>query len=171
MWKVCKSEEGVHWAAKPDVQRMPGVKGQVQQIQRTQREGWHRRGEGQGTRYMVTGLRSTHANESLVRPAPKIHKKGSICEMIKVSDNDKPGPSRAHSKCIITMPIHTGLTGKPITWAQVAVLDSMMHNMVGQMQVMEVDIHSILGWMCRMESEVAGMLEKLAEMKEGLANV
>ena len=94
MWKVQEPEEGVHWASKPDVQRVPEIKGQVRQIQRTRREGWHRRGEGQGARYVVTGLSSTHTDESSARPAPKIHKKASTRETIEVSDDDEPGPSR-----------------------------------------------------------------------------
>ena len=120
---------------------------------------------------MVTGLRSTHADRSSARPAPKICKKGSTRKTIEVSDNDEPGPSRAHGKHVVTMPVRMGLTGKPITWAQVVALESMMYNTVGQMRAMEADVHSILGRMRGMESEVAGMLEKLAEMKEGLANV
>ena len=171
MWKVCEYEEGVHRAAKLDVQHVPEVEGQVRQIQRMWREGWHRRGEGQGARYVVTGLRSTHADKSSARPAPKIHKKRSTHKTIEVSDDDKPGPSRGCGKHIITMPVHTGSTGKPVMWAQVAALESTMHNMVGWMRVMEVDVHSILGQMRGMESEMARMLEKLAEMKEGLANV
>ena len=120
---------------------------------------------------MVTGLSSTHTDKSSVRPAPKIHKKGSMHETIEVSDNDKPGPSRARGKRVVTMPVHAGASGKPVTWSQVMALELTMHNMVGRMCVMEVDVHSILRWMRGMESEVAGMLEKLAEMKEGLANM
>ena len=171
MRKVQEPEEGVHWAPKPDVQRVPEVKGQVRQIQRTRREGWYRRGEGQGARYVVTGLRSTHADEPSARPAPKICKKGSTRETIEVSDTDELGPSRACGKHVVTMPVHTGSTGKPVTWAQVTALESTMHNTVGRMRAMEADVHSILGQMRGMESEVAGMLEKLAEMKEGLADV
>ena len=171
MWKVCEYEEGVHQAAKPDVQHVPEVKGQVQQIQQTWREGWHRRGKGQGARYMVTGFSLTHTDKSSARPAPKICKKGSMRETVEVSDNNKLGPSRARSKRNISMPIHVSTSGKPITWLQVVALELTMHNMVGWMCAMEADIHSILGQMHGMESEVAGMLEKLAEMKEGLANV
>ena len=120
---------------------------------------------------MVTGFSLTHTDKSSARPVPKIHKKGSTCETIKVSDDDEPGPSRGQAKRIVTMPVHSGTSGKPVTWSQVTVLESTMHNMVRQMHVMEADIHSILGWMCGMESEVAGMLEKLAEMKEGLADM
>ena len=171
MWKVQEPEEGVHQAPKPDVQCVPEVEGQVRQIEWTRREGWHRRGEGQGARYVVTGLRSTHADRPSARPAPKMRKKASTHETIEVSDNDEPGPSRARGKHVVTMPICTGSTGKPVTWAQVAALESTMHNTVRRMQAMEVDVHSILGQMRGMESEVAGMLEKLAEMKEGLADV
>ena len=98
-------------------------------------------------------------------------KKASTRETIEVSDDDEPGPSRARGKRIVTMPVCTSTSGKPVTWSQVAALESTMHNTVGWMWVMEADIHSILGRMCGMESEVAGMLEKLAEMKEGLADV
>ena len=120
---------------------------------------------------MVTGLRSTHTDRSSARPAPKMCKKASTRETIEVSDNNEPGPSRGHGKRVVTMPVCMGSTGKPVTWAQVAALESTMHNTVGRMQAMEADIHSILGRMRGMESEVAGMLEKLAEMKEGLADV
>ena len=120
---------------------------------------------------MVTGLNLTHTDKSSARPAPKIRKKGSMCETIKVSDDNKPGPSRARGKCVITMPVCMGTSGKPVTWSQVTALKSTMHNTVRQMCAMEADVHSILGWMRGMESEVAGMLEKLAEMKEGLADV
>ena len=120
---------------------------------------------------MVTGLRSTHTDRSSARPAPKMCKKASTCKTIKVSDDNELGPSRARSKRVITMPICAGTSGKPITWSQVVALESMMHNMVGQMRVMEADVHSILGQMRGMESEVAGMLEKLAEMKEGLTDM
>ena len=171
MRKVREYEEGVHWFAKLDVQHMPEVEGQVQQIQQTQREGWHRRGEGQGARYVVTGLSSMHTDKSSARPAPKICKKGSMHETIEVSDDNEPGPSRACGKRVVTMPVRAGASGKPITWSQVMALESTMHNMVGRMRAMEADVHSILGRMRGMESEVAGMLEKLAEMKEGLADV
>ena len=171
MQKVQEPEEGVHRAPKPDVQCVPEVEGQVRQIERTRREGWHRRGEGQGARYVVTGLRSMHADRPSVRPAPKMHKKASTHETIEVSDDDEPGPSRARGKRIVTMPVRASASGKPITWSQVVALESTMHNTVGQMRAMEADVHSILGRMHGMESEVAGMLEKLAEMKEGLADV
>ena len=136
-----------------------------------QREGWHRRGEGQGARYVVIGLSLTHTDKSSARPAPKVRKKAAACKTIEVSDDDEPGPSRACGKRIITMPIHTGASGKPVTWLQVTALESTMHNTVGRMCAMEADVHSILGCMRGMESEVTGMLEKLAEMKEGLADV
>ena len=98
-------------------------------------------------------------------------KKAATHKTIEVLDDKEPGPSRAHSKCNVSMPIHVSLTGKPVMWAQVTALESTMHNTVGQMWVMEVDIHSILGHMRGVESEVARILEKLVEMKEGLANV
>ena len=120
---------------------------------------------------MVTGLSLTHTDKSSARPAPKIHKKGSMCKTIEVSDDNKPGPSRAQGKRVVTMPVCVGTSGKPVTWLQVAALESTMHNTVRRMCAMEADVHSILGRMRGMESEVAGMLEKLAEMKEGLANV
>ena len=108
--------------------------------------------EGQGARYVITGLRSTHTDKSSARPASKIHKKGSTCEMIEVSDDDEPGPSRGRAKHIVTMPVCLGASRKPVTWSQVVVLEVTMHNTVGQMQAMEVDVHSILGWMRGMES-------------------
>ena len=120
---------------------------------------------------MVTRLSLMHTDKSSARPAPKMCKKAATRKMIEVSDDEEPGPSRGQAKGIVTMPICSGASGKPVTWSQVTVLKSTMHNMVGQMCAMEADVHSILGQMCRMESEVAGMLEKLAEMKEGLANV
>ena len=95
MWKVRKYEERVHWAAQLDVQRVPEVEGQVQQVQQMWREGWHQRGEGQGARYVFTGLRSMHNDRSSARPAPKMHKKASTRKTIEVSDDDEPGPSRA----------------------------------------------------------------------------
>ena len=112
-----------------------------------------------------------HTDESSARPAPKIHKKGSTCKMIEVSDDEEPGPSKACSKCNVSMLIHVSAPGCPVMRSQVAALKSTMHNTIRWMWAMEADVHLILGQMRGMELEVAGMLEKLAEMKEGLADV
>ena len=92
-------------------------------------------------------------------------------QSFKVSDDKKAGPSKVHGKHKVSMPICSVTLGKPITWSQVAALESTMHNTIRWMWAMEADVHLILGQMRGMESEVARMLEKLAEMKEGLADV
>ena len=91
-------------------------------------------------------------------------------QSFEVLDNKEAGPSKVHGKCKVSMPIHSVTSGKPVTWSQVAALESTMHNTIRWMWAMEADVHSILGKMRGMELEVAGMLEKLAEMKEGLAD-
>lgn len=86
---------------------------------------------------MVGRLRLMHAGELSVRLASKIHKKMATHEMIKISGDEEPGPSRMHGKCNISMSIHLGTSGKPVMWSQVAVLKSTMHNTVERMQAME----------------------------------
>ena len=100
----------------------------------------------------------TYANQPIVHPQLKLHKKPLTRKTIEVSDDEecKPGPSKPKGKCKVSMSGPTEGLSRAEEWVLVASLQSWMHNTIS--------------WICGMEGDLVGMMRELAELKEAMAD-
>ena len=106
------------------------------------------------------GFRSkqTYANQPIVHPQPKLHKKVLTCKTIEVSNNKEHelGPSKPKGKCKVSVSGPMEGLSRAEKWVLVVLLQLWVHNTIS--------------WIHGMEGDLVGMMKELAELKEAMVD-